>query len=1367
MSLEGYKPLDLSSLQLTPLDLSGLNLQHPISTGDIAKQILAGTKWDITPVESLGSNGKPIPHKKSFVSRLMDLLSIGNYAVSDAALAGLKEHQSDNNDNPLVDIIKSASIIPTGFDKGILASLKGAFGDTDTANDPSGKNHFGDVLLQASSRGRKALDPNSGMSLDERKHILKQAYLSGLPSDIILDPLNLIGIGEVKAAKNLASGGKIAGEAAQKAEDIDKLANVSKVVDVANEAPKKLQTDLKTDITNTPIHTAPNTFDPETFDFITGTSNLPDAIDNINTLRLKSPVGVNVPKIELPKSSGRLAKPSGRRTIAGVMLQNIVRGDDWGSVSNKLQQSFPGLHLPKTLGYLDHLSKNPKTLQGLKNIPANRTKFVEAIDRLLEHDYENAGRQLTSLRLPELNMSDVSKLNSSKVLESLIGPKPPVETEAVKAAPTVKRDEQLLTNHMINKYGHQIRTGEFPGIRNIEHYRQAVASGKTVKWSGPKQVNMFQTILTRIPFAGTGKYNKALRVLRNVEEHFMGLGNTPYSASKASESIELRLSDVLQHLNPAEFMKNPQLATTLLRSALAGGEMPESAMRAPELANEIQSAVNSVKSGQAIEETQAVREGIDAGSTEATAAVNSGNSDARIEQDINMAAKTAKDIARVSGASPSSINVAGDVIKQTFLKRDPIENAIGRSLINTKAVLTTGNIGKHSNVPEVTNAIHTVIGGPSPTVLSRAIGSSNMAVPWLGARFNTAYKNADMRPIYLEQAATARSSVARRAEVWNRTVRQFGTDHEVWDRALKAAQGLYIPPVGSPEHQLSILIRQNLENLFGSSGLITSAELDNTVVGRSQLTMKELNANLRRYGLSDYKFSKGKKVADFNNVVHDYSNGIDWLNSWESWDVRHPLNFMMRITNAVENTVREANMFNEIAARWGSKLKAGSSTAINHPRLVGYYFPRKTAEQIRVMIHNLDEIKKPNSKFLRLVDNVLSKWKSSVTVYMPSHHIRNMIGDSYMNWLAGVNDPKAYSTALKVMKSQKGRYDSIEDIGKLTNPNAVLESINRAMNGLPGGEKGSNVAFTMRNGLHVTNDMVYTAAFQKGLLPGARILEDITDDGLAINKFRPLGGRGQAAFQHLAEYREHAIRLAHFVDVMKKSPKNFAGAVEDATRAVRKWHPDGMDLTKFERDVMRRIFPFYSWTRKALPLMIESLVMAPGKVVLYPKVMGELSQALTGGQGVSDPFPTDQLFPQWIRDKGVGPLFGSSGNYTVVNPSNPTLDLASQFGSPLYGIGSMLNPFLKIPAEELTKTDMNTGAPITNQADYLTKQIPGISTVGRVTNIGLGGPTNKWDSQGGPNPTALVNLLTALGIINTGQYQKEAQFELRDYLRGK
>lgn len=1354
MSLEGYKPLDLSSLQIDPTAF----LQTPSSTGtdraSIAEQILAKTNWTPTAATQSTANKK----NKTLISRIFDILSVGNYASANAVDNMLTQGEKKNQ-NPLTAGIKTDIAGAKGVAEGLLASLKGGFGTDDVANDPANKIHYSDVLMNHTSKGKDALDPNSGMSESERKNVVRGFAISGLGLDIAADPLTYFGIGGVSKAKSLAELPKVF-EAAGRTAGLSKVSKTLQGEKNTAETLGKLNDTGIGSLANKTTTTVETPNVPSNLDWGVAINDLPEGAPNVGIPGSKDPGGL-VAKIH--PAVTKLGNPERRLKVAGNVLKDALKkGDGWGKVVKlKLAKSFPGLDFGQTHLYIDHMSQNPNVIKDLINNPQSRKRFTEAISRTIEADFRRVRPVVKAEDVPK-NVGNVVK--APYILEAI---KNGSESAAKAAEPVATPAEVLKTANMkiaadvIKKYKNQVETGMYDSIKGESRARltQAIANGKTHKWTGPKQVNMWQSILNRIPRAGKTKYNEALRTLQHVEDSFMALGHTPYSAARKAESIPLRLSDVIAKIGPELFMKNPNHATILLRSALAGGEI-----EASPIGHAISQAVEAAKAGAAITEAGAVGKGVDAAAKAATVAENAGGSAARTADAITIAAKSADDIAKIAGAKLTG--TASSIIKSMFNKSDPIEGAISASRFNTKIALTEGKLGKYSNVQGVSKAIAQSIDSPAPSVLGRSVGPNSRALDWLGARFNAAYKNADMRPVYLQEAATARSSVAKRAAVWNDAVRKLGRDPEMWGRAFKAAQGLYHPLLGSPESEAAKLILKHVEDMVGSSGLRAGAELENTVAGRAQLLMPELNENLLRYGIKK-EFTKGT-VKNGLGQVQDFSKGSDWLHSWQTWEISDPLHFMMRLQNAVENTVREANMFAEIGARWGTARAAkGYTSSVAHPRLAGIKFQPEMADQVRTFIKNLDEVKKPNSKMMQNFDSVMSKWKASVTIYMPSHHIRNMIGDTYFNWIAGVNGTKPYSVALKTLSSQKSRYTSIDTIGELTSPNAVMKAMERAQTGETV-DKGTNVAFTMKNGQKVTHDMLYTSAFQEGTLPSARILEDVPDDAMLFDKIRPFNGKVQGAAHNLAEYREHFIRLAHFSDVLMKSPKNFPEAVKDAAAAVRKWHPDGMDMTTFERHIMRRVFPFYSWTRKAFPLTVESLVMKPGKVAIYPKVQGGLQGAIQGQQvNWADPFPEDQLFPDWIREKGIGPLTGAAGSYGMINPSNPTLDVISQFSDPKKGIGSMLNPAARIPAEILTGTEASTGAPITSYPDYATKQIPGISTVGRVTNIGLGGPTKKFASQGGMNQDAMLNLILAAGKMNTGPYQKQGEFDLRAYLKSR
>lgn len=1098
--------------------------------------------------------------------------------------------------------------------------------------------------------------------------------------------------------------------------------------------------------------------------------------------RAKETVEKFVPTPRIPEEQIRIVRkfdsPKAINRLAGDLVRRaIMSGDDWANnMRGRLNKAFPAVSskFTSTHKLIDHLASQANIPQRLAK-PAQRKKMLGMLNRTIKMD-------IAAMSVPErvrpagevLNIANnlgpvhLSRLVAKAKGEDVIKPK------------NSARNSQVATE-TFNKFHDQILGKALPGgIKDPARYWASVNAGRTNRYSGPQQAQMWNHITHVLKdVKSPQRFAVANQILREVEQLFMSRGVRAMSDAPTKNSFPLRLSQVLDAIGPAA----AAMSTTLLTRILRGDPKALSTLDAATIQK-----IEDIKAGEALVDGSRIAPIVEESTKRIEDLVKGPLSVARTEEIVTIQSKVAQDIAAKVGGSAVSGQMAKALTAANIIPKTPVDEAIKSKALNTNALISHPEVSpkllaKYGSAPSVTRAIHQVIGGPSPRQAGKMRSAIAAKVPeWIGARFNAAYKNADMRPIYLKEAASAKATVARRAEFLNNLAKTFNVnDADLWNDALKGAQGRMEPVSGTQAYELSREITKIMENLFGSSGLKASVIADSTVVGRSQLFMKELNANLKRFGLGEFQFTKGKAKKGEPNP---YGEGIGWLNSWENWKITDPLGFLFKIQNVVEHTVREKIMFDEIAARFGTVNRGGEFTQkVNHPRLGHLYFGPEAASQINQFVKNLREISKTSNKQLQMYDKVVSKWKAGVTIYIPSHHVRNLIGDTYFNWMAGVNDIGVYGTSMKVMQAQKKRYQGLEGIDALTTPEALKKAL--ATGGTTAGTsiqraKGKNVALTMKNGEKITNDMVYISAFQQGILPTTRVLEDIPDDAATfMERFKPLGGRGQKVAHHISEGRDHYIRLAHYIDQLKKSNKSFEKASVDAAAQVRKWHPDGMDLTAFERNVMRRMFPFYSWTRKAIPLIIESMVATPGKVMAIPKAQ-YLAQNLMGIQTgpMSDPFPVDQIFPDWIREKGVGPIagpdsmltdiLGGEAGYSVVNPGTPTTDIIAQLNHPgKMGVG-MLTPAARIPYELATGVEAQTGAPIegVTDTDYMVKQVPGLSHAGRLTGEFGVSDTTKQNSNI-VNIQNLINMLSAAGAQNTGPYQKSAAFDIREFLRSQ
>jgi hypothetical protein len=712
-------------------------------------------------------------------------------------------------------------------------------------------------------------------------------------------------------------------------------------------------------------------------------------------------------------------------------------------------------------------------------------------------------------------------------------------------------------------------------------------------------------------------------------------------------------------------------------------------------------------------------------------------------------------IAEAAGASSREAKTAKQFVTELFNpERDKLYSTVqqqARHLVRQSADGVINPEALHKISEETYKAL-----GANPKVLGRQVEQTRV-VEGIMTKFATWWGAKDLKPFSREYIDTARNVAAAFAETIKPLVaKTTQTQRKV---AWSVARGKI--SAGTPQEQaLADQFRYIVERLMGTHGITDNAE---AVVLRSGTLMKELNDELPK----TLQFI-GNKGRDTLGNAFDYSNG-QWMHSWKEWDVKEPAEALYQLTRSLQLVTRKNAMWDDAAIRWGMPVRGSEfqHTVKGIPRLQGTYFPKQIADQLNNLNKQMarDVFRTPH-KSIELFDKVQRMWKTGVTIYSPSHHIRNLNGDIYLAALDGVVSPKPYAIATKVLHAFPTRYKSLESVFNIMDP----QLRERALHSRPG-----NIVVTTRRGDKLTAEQIYQAAESQGLFVRAGNLEDLVGEGSSTfgPGFKPLGGKLNDLATRTSELRDHWVRLAHFVDVLGKSNQPLRVAIEQAGRRVRKFHPDGMDLTGFEQNILRRIIPFYSWMRKATPLVIEGALMRPHITLAFPKAMTNI-QVLTGveSEGPGDPFPMDQMFPDWLKEKGIGPILqpgsglgrdenwrGEAPGYTIINPTNPFTDQLAEIGNPGKTVLSSLTPGLRIPVELLTgRTTL--GIPLEasegGTPGYLAQQIPAVGLGARLT-----GATRDNEPY---NPEQLINYLTGLGVTGTGPYKQQSRTEIQNLM---
>lgn len=441
-------------------------------------------------------------------------------------------------------------------------------------------------------------------------------------------------------------------------------------------------------------------------------------------------------------------------------------------------------------------------------------------------------------------------------------------------------------------------------------------------------------------------------------------------------------------------------------------------------------------------------------------------------------------------------------------------------------------------------------------------------------------------------------------------------------------------------------------------------------------------------------------------------------------------------------------------------------------RYKGSYMPREAVEALNRLNRFFDS-DETAAKVIKQYDHALSEWKFLATA-TPMTRARNAMSDFIMGAQDGVLPARGYYTkARKVLQGIDDRniYDllgrpapkavnNIEIRGLRTNANDVWKLFT---------ESGGKAGFVSSE---LYRDL---APLNKGIIADvtSRYGRDLPDavEG-ALGKSRELYGKAKQKTGEWADKQEDFFRMAHFVKRMEDElPKKFRKgnlditnpevrqAAERANDLVRKYHLDYGNLTQFEKRYARRVVPFYSFMRQAIPQQVEMLFTRPGFMALYPKGANLLQGALFGEGPDEDP-----LVPQWIRelapfqvasgkqtnsvqgkilrtlfggapgDKYVATLTGTPAE--VLNRLQPVVNtLGAAREGRLPGLNESLgaaskeflgttSPFLKAPVELGTGRNVFTGQDISEQGwmQWLGSQLPTsrILQQGGIEREGLG-----------------------------------------------
>ena len=292
-------------------------------------------------------------------------------------------------------------------------------------------------------------------------------------------------------------------------------------------------------------------------------------------------------------------------------------------------------------------------------------------------------------------------------------------------------------------------------------------------------------------------------------------------------------------------------------------------------------------------------------------------------------------------------------------------------------------------------------------------------------------------------------------------------------------------------------------------------------------------------------------------------------------------------------------------------------------------------------------------------DNVLNLWKAYATAVNPGFHIRNAQSNVFQTTL---NSGKELLNPMNHLRALGTNTTKLPLAGsRISNKTIDVGGRKMTLGEVSELMKKEGVTNTGWIGKDIPNyiEKQLDEGLKGKLQKVPQLLNPLSQNNALIKGGRAVGG-----------LVEDQARSFNFLSEMNKT-----GDAKQAAKVVDKNLFDYGDVTPFEKNVLKRTVPFYTWLRKNVPLQAENIIRTPGKYAATDK-------ALDGVRDLSNPIdernmPEYMDNPNWVKT----PL-QQDGNPMYWNSNLPMGDLEklnpSQIGKTALG---SLSPLLKAPLE--------------------------------------------------------------------------------------
>jgi len=302
----------------------------------------------------------------------------------------------------------------------------------------------------------------------------------------------------------------------------------------------------------------------------------------------------------------------------------------------------------------------------------------------------------------------------------------------------------------------------------------------------------------------------------------------------------------------------------------------------------------------------------------------------------------------------------------------------------------------------------------------------------------------------------------------------------------------------------------------------------------------------------------------------------------------------------------DAETSNKIAGGFGRSF-AGDAEAAE----AGYVkFERKIPGGEKITTYIPDEISKEVSAFYEKGTGTIDKlarvsgldwytriWKGYVTSLFPAFHIRNMTSNGFLNMAefgTAAFNPKTGTFASQLVLNRGLGQKIMSRTGKRYTGKQILDLAEKE------GILGTGAFGATEQLLEDASTKAFSG---KGKSVVSRVAKQFGPEGKAFEAGRKVGGT-----------IEDQAKLVGFITALAQGK-----TAKEAASQVRKAVFDYGRLTDFEKSVMRRLIPFYSFMRFNAESQVRSILTTPGRTA------GQIDFVKNIGQTFGEPLTEEDL----------------------------------------------------------------------------------------------------------------------------------------------